>query len=90
MIYHIMHKDIPVADVYTNEHHIFTERFYMFMKDRCYEDGRADLPQILAAAGMTENDPYEWCKRTHGVTYDDFFWIKYDGEEIAWKDVKLR
>ena len=111
MVYHIMFQNTHVADVYTNEHHIFqkiekfvpdspiqpfwgdnmsTERFYMFMKDRCYEDSRGDLPQILASVGMTENNPYEWCKLTHGVTYEDFFWIKYEGEDIRWEDVRVR
>lgn len=111
MVYHVMHMNTPVADVYTNEHNIFqrinrlvpdgptqpfwegpmsTQRFYEFMKGRCYEDGRGDLGRILAAAGMTENNPYEWCRRTHGVTWEDFFWIRYEGEDITWEDVRIR
>lgn len=69
---------------------ITPKRFYDFLKDRCYEDGRADLKDILEAHGMESNDPYEWCKRTHGVTYEDFFWLKIDEEDIEWKDVRIR
>ena len=63
---------------------------YDFLKSRCYEDGRSDLKEILAAAGMQHNDPWQWVKLTHGATYDDFWWVKFPGETITWKDVKLR
>lgn len=66
------------------------ERVYLFLKSRCYEDGRADLKQILAEAGMTENNPWKWVKITHGVMYDDFFWIRFENETITWEDVRVR
>ena len=65
------------------------ERFYSFLKDRCYEDGRADLDRILEKANLTSNNPYEFIKLSHGVTYEDTFWIKLHDEKIKWKDVKL-
>ena len=46
--------------------------------------------KILAAHGLTENNPYEWCRKTHGVMYNDFWWIKFPGETIKWDDVKVR
>lgn len=67
-----------------------TNRFYRFLKDRCYEDCRANLPEILKQAGLTSNNPYEWVKVCHGVTYEDFFWVKFEGEDICWNDVKVR
>lgn len=63
---------------------------YDFLKSRCYEDGRADLNEILAQAGLTCNSPWHWIRITHGVTYDDFWWIKFPGEKISWEDVKIR
>lgn len=66
------------------------ERVYDFLKSRCYEDGREDLPEILHQAGLTSNNPWKWCKITHGVTYDDLFWIRYEGENLTWEDVKIR
>ena len=65
-------------------------RFYDFLKSRCYEDGRDGLNEILEAADMTWNNPYEWVMITHGVTWDDFFWIKFNDETIKWKDVRVR
>ncbi len=67
-----------------------TLRFYNFLKSRCYEDGRADLPEILEVMGLSWNSPYDFCRKTHGVTWEDFFWIRYDGEDITWEDVRVR
>lgn len=66
------------------------ERVYDFLKGRCYEDCRADLPEILKQAGMKENNPWEWMKITHGVTYEDMFWIRFPGETLTWNEVKVR
>lgn len=65
-------------------------RIYEFLKSRCYEDGRADLPGILRQAGLKENNPWEWVRLTHGVTWEDFFWIRFPGEKITWEDVRIR
>ena len=115
--YHIMYKDIPVADVSADEKNLvrsikkfvpdspmqplwgdfskaspqaMTARFYTFLKGRCYDDARADLPEILRQAGMKSNNPYEWVRVCHGVTYEDFFWVKLEGEDISWNDVRVR
>ncbi len=115
-VYHVMFKDISVADVfhdgnvvtkinkYVNDSpkqpfwgdldkmspQALTQRFYVFIKDRCYEDSRRDLPFILKQAGLKSNNPYEWIKISHGVNYEDFFWIKINHEQVSWNDVKVR
>ena len=63
---------------------------YDFLESRCFENSRPDLPKILAAHGMTENNPYEWCRKGHGVMYNDYLWLKFPGESLTWKDVKVR
>ena len=65
------------------------ERFYQFLKSRCYEDGRADLKEILVHFGMTSNNPYEWVEHTHGACYEDYFWIKEKNEAITYEEVKI-
>ena len=67
-----------------------TNRFFGFLESRCYENNRADLPYILKQAGLTSNNPYEWIHVCHGVTWEDFFWVRFDDEEIAWDDVRIR
>lgn len=65
-------------------------RVYDFLKSRCYEDNRADLKEILEQAHLTSNDPWKWNKITHGVMWDDQIWIKFDGEDLCWEDVRWR
>lgn len=66
------------------------ERVYSFLKERCFEDGYTDLENVLAKVGMTSNNPWEWNRKTHGVTWEDYFWVKFEGENIVWEDVKWR
>lgn len=66
------------------------ERIYTFLKDRCYEDSYAGLEEILKLQNMTSNNPWEWNRKTHGVTWEDFFWIRFDGENLLWEDVKWK
>lgn len=63
---------------------------YGFLESRCFENARPDIDKILAAHGMTSNNPYEWCRKTHGVMYNDFWWIKFRDEDITWNDVRVR
>ncbi len=65
-------------------------RVYSFLKSRCYEDGRADLQEILNQAGLKENNPWKWNQLTHGVTWEDNLWIKFEGEEINWENVRWK
>lgn len=44
------------------------EGIYDFLKSRCYEDGRADLQEILKQANLEYNSPWRWVKISHGVT----------------------
>lgn len=63
---------------------------YKFLHSRCYDDARPDLSEILKIHGMTSNNPYEWCRKTHGVKYQDFWWVRYPGETLTWSDVNPR
>lgn len=65
-------------------------RVYQFFKSRCYEDGRVDLQEILNQAKLRENNPWEWNRITHGVTWEDDLWIKLDDEELEWENVRWR
>jgi len=73
-----------------NENNENLETVYNFLESRCYESGRLDLPQILEQAKLSSNNPWEWCKVTHGVTWEDYYWIRFPKENIKWEDVKVR
>ena len=47
---------------------------------RCWDRERADLRECLLSIGLSEYNPYEICRRTHGITYADRLWFRYEGE----------
>lgn len=57
---------------------------------RCWEKERADIMEILNHLGLSEYNPYEIVRRTHGVSYNDFIWFRFPGENITSKDVLVR
>jgi hypothetical protein len=61
-----------------------------FLERRSIPRDRQDIQGILNRLGLNHYDTIEILKKTHGTNYDDFFWIKFDGENISWNDVKLR
>lgn len=63
-------------------------RICEFIFYRCFEYGRADREEILKEMHLTEYNPWEIIKITHGRLYEDFTWIKFPGENIKWKDVE--
>lgn len=65
-------------------------RVYAFLKSRCYDDYRADLKEILEQAHLTDNNPWKWNKITHGVTWEDELWIRFEHENLKWEDVRWR
>ena len=63
---------------------------YVFLESRCYENNRDELFQILEYYSLSYNDPWEWNKITHGTMRDDYLWIKWEGEDITYNDIKTR
>lgn len=46
------------------------------LKMRCWDPGRPDIRELLAACGLTKYVPLDIVRKTHGVSYNDFLWIK--------------
>ena len=87
----IINKLVPDGIIQPfNGNKLDLERVYDFLKDRCYEDSYEGLEEVLQKNNMLSNNPWEWNKKTHGVTWEDFFWIKFDGENITWEDVRWK
>lgn len=66
------------------------EQMYDFLESRCMPKRRQCLPEYLQVCGLSEYNPYEIIKVTHGVMWEDFLWIKFPGEDITWEDVRVR
>lgn len=57
---------------------------------RCWERGRADINDLLKNIGLTEYNPQEIVRKTHGVSFNDYIWIRFPGEKLTSKDVLVR
>lgn len=57
---------------------------------RCWEKERPDIGEILKTLGLDEYNPYEIVRKTHGVSYNDFIWFRFPGENLTSKDVLVR
>lgn len=59
-----------------------------FLKSRCFEETRPDKREILEMLGLSEYNPLEITKKTHGRLYHyDTMWIRWEGETLTWEDV---
>lgn len=63
---------------------------YDFIEGRCFPRSRANAKEVLASLNLTEYNPYEIVKKTHGIQWDDFYWIRFKGENLTYNDVKVR
>jgi len=59
--------------------------FGQILKDRCFDEKRTDADKLLNALGLSEYNPYEICKKTHGKMIQDKTWFKFEGETINYK-----
>lgn len=60
------------------------------LKTRCWDPGRPDIKELLAARGLKKYVPLDIVKKTHGVSWNDYLWIKFPGEDLKAEDVLVR
>lgn len=60
------------------------------LKTRCWDEGRPDINELLRVRGIKEYNPLEIVRKTHGVSWNDFIWLRFPGEQITAKDVLVR
>lgn len=79
----------PVRQIFSSDN-ISRNQLNEVLKLRCFEEGRTDMQSKLRAMGLTEYNPLEIVKRTHGVSYNDYIWIRFPGENITAEDILVR
>ena len=60
-------------------------KFGQILKDRCWDENRPDIDLLLDKIGLSEYNPYEICKKTHGKMAQDRTWFKFDGETLTYR-----
>ncbi len=60
------------------------------LKLRCLEEGRPDINEWLKYRGLNSYNPLEIVRKTHGVSFNDYIWIRFPGENLRAEDVLVR
>lgn len=79
----------PVKQIFAKTH-MTRDQVNRVLELRCWDKGRPDLSELLKSIGLTEFNPQEIVRRTHGVMRNDFIWFRFPGENITCRDVLLR
>ena len=57
---------------------------------RCFDKNRPDANEKLKALGLSEYRPIDIVRKTHGVSYNDYIWFRFMGENLRAEDVLVR
>lgn len=60
-----------------------------FLASRCFSRENGACKLLLRQLGLEFYNTYDIVEVTHGVCVEDFNWIRFDGEDLKWEDVKL-
>lgn len=69
----------PIKQMFAREN-ITEAELCNVLKDRCWEEDRPDYPRILEVYGLTEFNPIELVKKTHGKSCNDPLYLKFADE----------
>lgn len=81
--------DHPLKQLFANNR-MTRNQLNRIFELRCWDQGRTDLPMLLRGIGLSEYNPQEIVRRTHGVTWNDYIWFRFPGEKLTCKDVLVR
>ena len=83
------YTDHPLRQLFASEK-MTRPQLNRILELRCWDRGRDDINELLAHLGLTEYNPREIVKKTHGVSWNDFIWFRFPGEKLTGKDVLVR
>lgn len=69
---------------------ITKKEFLEIMELRAIPKTRDGIERILNYLGLEKYDLMKLLRKTHGVSGNDFLWLRFDNENICYNDVKVR
>lgn len=66
------------------------EQYQHFLSTRCFPANRENADELLKSLGIARYDPEKIVRKTNGVKNEDFIWLRFKGQKIQFKDVRLR
>ena len=101
----LMLKDHPLLDVQDNgmckildfdrlpfalrKENVSFVDFIEWAANRTLSIGRSYAKEILNSMRLPQNNRYAICKACRGLSLEDSYWLKQDGDEKTWEDVSL-
>ena len=64
--------------------------FENFLESRCFPKQRHGCGDLLNALELETYDPFAIVAKTYGRQWDDYYWLKYEGDETIYDNIKLR
>ena len=66
------------------------DHYMSFLEDRCPDADAWNIKEILSNFGLMFYSPFDIVKRTHGLMFGDYLWIRFDKEEVTYDDIRVR
>ena len=63
--------------------------FMEWASNRTLSIGRSYAKEILNAMRLSQNNRYAVCKACRGLSLEDSYWIRQDGDDKTWEEVNL-
>ncbi len=63
--------------------------FMEWASNRTLSIGRSYAKEILNAMRLSQNNRYAVCKACRGLSLEDSYWLRQDGDEKTWEEVNL-
>ena len=61
-----------------------------FIESRCFPRERGNCDELLKRLGLDEYDPVAITRITRGLMMDDYMWIRYEGDDVTYEEIKIR
>ena len=61
-----------------------------FLETRCVPRTRENIEEILKKYNLKEYSPIGICKKTHGVSHNDNYWVRFDNELLEFNNARVR
>lgn len=76
----------PVKQIFKDDE-LDIYRLSCLLETRCWQRECRNIDNYLKKLSIPYYDPLSIVKKTHGVSYNDFLWFRFNGENLNWKDV---
>lgn len=102
---HLLLKDVPLLDIQENgictildfdrlpfalrKENITFVDFIEWASNRTLSIGRSFAKEILNTLRLSQTNRYAVCKACWGLSLEDAYWIRQDGDKKTWEDVSL-